>query len=257
MATPNLPVIKRLFAQSGNRCAFPGCNLPLVEESGTVTGEICHIHGVSPQGPRFNPLQRESERHGFNNLILLCSRHHIIVDSEPDQYSPALLRQFKREHEQREAGTISPSTESIAKSLLTNLTSVRLHNNSGQIAIASPGAIQANTLNFETAKQPKVTISPPKGSIGQNLTMSSYVDYLIQRYQDFQKADVEKIGTFKYIAIYSAIRREFGCKWQLIGQNVFHSLVAFLQHRIDRTKLGRIQNARRQNNYHSFEEHFT
>lgn len=257
MSTPSLPVIKRLFAQSGNQCSFPGCDLPLVEESGTVTGEICHIHGGSPQGPRFDPLQSEVERHGFNNLILLCSRHHTVVDSEPNRYPPRLLQQFKRQHEQGSVGSISPNTERIAKSLLEKLVSVRIHNNAGQIAIASPGAIQANSLTLKSAKQPKVTISPPDGSVGQNVAMSAYVDYLIKRYQEFQKADREKIDDYKYMAIYNAISREFGCKWQFIEQSTFQRLVAFLQNRIDKSKLGRNQKAKRQKNYHSFEEHST
>jgi hypothetical protein len=84
--------------------------------------------------------------------------------------------------------------------------------------------------------------------------MASYVDYLIQRYQDYQKADVEKTGRFKYMAIFDAIRREFGCRWQFVGQDDFDRLVTCLQSRIDKTKLGRIQKARRQKN-HPFEEH--
>lgn len=255
MATPSLPVIKRLFAQSGNQCAFPGCDLPLAEESGTITGEICHIHGASPQGPRFDPLQSEVERNGFENLILLCSRHHTIVDSEPDRYPPALLQRYKSQHEQGVIGSISPNTERIAKSLLKSLISVRIHSNTGQIAIASPGAIQANSLTVKSAKQPKVTIAPPEGSVGQNVAMSAYVDYLIKRYQEFQKADTDKISDYKYVAIYNAISREFGCKWQFIERSAFQRLVAFLQNRIDKTKLGRNQKAKRHKNYHSFEEH--
>jgi hypothetical protein len=139
--------------------------------------------------------------------------------------------------------------------LLGNLVSVRIHNNGGQIAIASPGAIQANSLTVKSAKRPNVTISPPEGSVGQNVAMSVYVDYLIRRYQEFQKADREKGIDFKYVVIYNAIRREFGCKWQFIEQAAFERLVAFLQKRIDKTKLGRNQKAKRQKNYHSFEEH--
>lgn len=41
---PTTKTIKCLFAASGNRCAFPGCDRPL------VTGEICHIRARSPGG---------------------------------------------------------------------------------------------------------------------------------------------------------------------------------------------------------------
>ena len=43
MNEPSLQTLKRLFAMSGNRCAFPECTLPIVEGSGIVTGIVCHI----------------------------------------------------------------------------------------------------------------------------------------------------------------------------------------------------------------------
>jgi hypothetical protein len=48
---PSLVTVKRLFARSQNRCAFTGCDFPIVEESDTVTGIICHINARSPGGP--------------------------------------------------------------------------------------------------------------------------------------------------------------------------------------------------------------
>ena len=40
---PTSKTMKSLFARSGNRCAFPDCYAPLVEENDIVTGEVCHI----------------------------------------------------------------------------------------------------------------------------------------------------------------------------------------------------------------------
>lgn len=65
--------IKRLFALSGNRCAFPGCFNSLVDPPGKVTGRICHIRGRNTGGQRFDATQTDTERHGFDNLLLLCS----------------------------------------------------------------------------------------------------------------------------------------------------------------------------------------
>ena len=71
MPSPTTATIKRLFAVSGNRCAFPGCTLPLVDpDSGTVLGEICHIKARSPEGSRYDLTQTEVERHAFDNLLL-------------------------------------------------------------------------------------------------------------------------------------------------------------------------------------------
>ena len=254
MSAPTLTTIKRLFALSGNRCAFPDCNVPLVEDSGTVTGEICHIRAANPGGPRFNQKQNDSERHAASNLLLLCARHHKIIDSEPERYSTNTLEQFKRGQEQPGLIEISPVTAKAAQMLLDNYLSVVIHSNSGQIAIQSPGAIQAHTVNVKTPKS-TVVVTPPTGSVAGNRVMLSYAKYLIARYQDFQKVDSQKTDGFKYIAIYNALKREFKGDWKLLPSNRFGELVAFLQRRIDNTKQGRINHARSVRNYHSFVEH--
>src|SRR5437764_6511563 len=80
--------VKRLYAVSGNRCAFTGCDQLLCEpgvagEPGVVTGEMAHIVAASRQGPRGRAVMDEDERNSAENLILLCERHHKIVDRRP------------------------------------------------------------------------------------------------------------------------------------------------------------------------------
>lgn len=254
MSAPSLTTIKRLFALSGNRCAFPDCRVPLIEESETVTGEICHIRAANPKGPRFDKTQSDAERHAAANLLLLCPRHHKVIDSEENTYSSAILEVMKRNREQAGLVEISPHTVKAAQRLLDNYLSVTIQSNSGQIAIQSPGAIQAHTLNIKTSKS-KVIIAAPHGSIADDRKMLSYGKYLVSRYQEFQKGDSQKTDDFKYIAIHNALKREFKCDWKLLPSERFGELVLFLQRRINNTKLGRINHARAIPNYHSFEEH--
>ena len=49
---PTIKVIKRLFACCSNRCAFPGCEVPIVEDSGIVTGQVAHICASSRGGAK-------------------------------------------------------------------------------------------------------------------------------------------------------------------------------------------------------------
>lgn len=254
MTGPTLPTIKRLFALSGNRCAFFDCLTPLVEDSGTVTGEICHIRAASLGGPRFDKDQSDSERHTAANLILLCARHHKIIDSEPQKYSVPVLEDMKRKLEQPGLVEISPLLAKAAQKLLDNYLSVIIHSNSGQIAIQSPGAIQANTVNVKTTKS-KVVVTPPHGSIASDRKMLSYGKYLIDRYQYFQKADPQKAGNYKYIAIHNSLKREFKGDWKLLPLNRFDEVADFLQRRIDNTKLGRINRAKLIPNYHLLKNH--
>ena len=85
--------------------------------------------------------------------------------------------------------------------------------------------------------------------------MNSYVEYLIGKYKDFQKQDRSKHDNYKYMAIYNAIKREFGSKWQLVPTSNFDELVRFLHKRIDNSKVGRIRKKRGQKSYHSYCEH--
>jgi hypothetical protein len=165
MGEPAEKTIRRLFALSGNKCAFPGCTLPLVENAGTITGEICHIKAKSTGGPRYDDSQTDEERHAFENLILLCRRHHKVVDAQPDVYSAEALQEIKSIHE-GVAGRPEQATDGFfAKLLLNDLRRVSVVNNSGNVAINSPGAIQAQTVNVRASRR-SVTISAPPGTIG-------------------------------------------------------------------------------------------
>lgn len=254
MPSPSLRTIKRLFAVSANRCAFPDCDTPLSEDTATVTGQICHIRAANKGGPRFDENQTDEARHAYDNLILMCPRHHIIVDTEVARYTNEVLEGFKRQHMVSGAVEITPQTSSIAQSMLKNYATVNVSNNTGQVAINSPGAVQINNITRSTRKA-NVTVAPTLGSIASDLSMRSYVDYLIKRYQDCQKADNSKEGAFKYIAIHNAIRREFGCKWEFVSTSRFDELVKYLQRRLDKTKLGRIRQASGSSIYHPFSEH--
>jgi hypothetical protein len=95
--------IKLLFAQSGGICAFPGCDRPLIEagtskDPAAVLGEIAHIVADSRAGPRglFPITEEDVNAHG--NLILLCGDHHKLVDSQPNTFSVAVLREMKAQH---------------------------------------------------------------------------------------------------------------------------------------------------------------
>lgn len=254
MSAPSLATVKRLFALSGNRCAFPGCNAPLVEKSETITGEICHVRAASPGGPRYDPAQSDDARNAGANLILLCGRHHKLVDEEPQTFTIEKLTEFKILHEHRGVVEVNPFSAKAAASLLTNYTNLVVHANAGQIAVNSPGVIQAGTLNLRTNKT-KLTIAAPPGSIGANRQMMSYITYLIGRYQQFQKADTTKSGRFKYMAIHTALKRYFKGKWELLPESAFPEVMGFLQRRIDNTILGRINRAKGSPVYHQFEEH--
>lgn len=95
---PKKETLIRLFAKSGNKCAFENCTHKLFAADGTFIAEVCHIEAVMPKGERFNPKMNDEERRQEENLIVLCHAHHKITDNE-DEYTVAKLKSIKQKHE--------------------------------------------------------------------------------------------------------------------------------------------------------------
>ena len=96
--SPSLPTIKALFAKSGNKCAFSGCDNTLINEDGCFIGTVCHIEAASPEGQRYNNLQSDEDRRHIDNLILLCPQHHKVTD-DVNTYTVEKMKQMKLDHE--------------------------------------------------------------------------------------------------------------------------------------------------------------
>ncbi len=112
LSTPHLKTLKRLFAMSGNRCNFPKCNISIVDkETGTAIGEICHIKGKKEGSVRYDPNQSDEDRHGFDNLLIICPMHHKVIGDDPDSYTVSRLEKIKKTHEEINFGKEIPSNK--------------------------------------------------------------------------------------------------------------------------------------------------
>lgn len=243
MTEPTKPTIKRLFALSGNLCAFPGCSLPMVEKSGTVTGEICHIHAQNKGGPRFNEALNEKEIHEFDNLILMCGRHHKVIDDEEDIYKADTLRELKTIHENAAGRPERAEDSFFAQLLLNSYKKISIERNYGNVAINSPGAIQGNNVIVNSSKK-SVKVQAPYGSIGSNLELSKYISHLIERYNQYAANDPYRKTKFSYGAISKNVSDKFGAKWQLLEESYSSDVIAYLQQRIERTRQCKINKSK-------------
>lgn len=253
MAGATDKTIKRLFAMSGNRCAFPGCALPIIESAGTITGEICHIKAQSSGGPRFDETQTAEERHGFDNLLLLCRRHHRVVDSEPNVYSADALQDIKAIHESVLGRPEQAMDVFFAKLLLNDLRRIEVSHNTGNVAIESPGAILAQTVNVKTTRKTVVVNAPP-GTVGADQRASRYIQHLISRYNEFASADKTRGTKFNYGVISKNIETNFRAPWKLVAMENFDALCDYLQKRIARTRIAKSNKAKGHRSFSSFEE---
>lgn len=154
MSGPDTKTIKRLFAVSGNRCAFPKCQSTLVDtDTGKVTGRICHIRGFRPGSSRYDPQQSEAERHGYENLLLMCPSHHDVVDSDPESYTVERLGEIKSRHEALYAGGSEPSDE-IANQFIMNIGNVTIQQGSFIISKNQMGGQVAHSI-VNIGRQPR------------------------------------------------------------------------------------------------------
>ena len=109
MAKTKIPqkVQSALWARAGGRCQYRGCNEDLIgdlisgREDGTF-GFIAHIVADSADGPRGDPVRSALLARALENLMLMCARHHKLIDVDDEPGHPeALLVAMKAEHESR------------------------------------------------------------------------------------------------------------------------------------------------------------
>jgi hypothetical protein len=100
---PTPSTVKKLFAYSGNQCAVPDCQEQLVDASGAMLGKVAHICAAEKGGPRFDVDMSNEDRRAFENLLLVCGKHHDIIDHQPNvtTYTVEVLRKYKADHEDR------------------------------------------------------------------------------------------------------------------------------------------------------------
>ena len=95
---PKIDTIRSLFAKSGNRCAFPGCTQPLINQKNQFIAQVCHIEAAMEGGERYNPNSNNEYRREYKNLLILCYPHHIETN-DVKEYTVDKLTEIKNAHE--------------------------------------------------------------------------------------------------------------------------------------------------------------
>ena len=86
-----------LWARAAGRCCFPDCKI-LLSEGTELVGHAAHVIAHRPAGPRGTQGPRFLVD-SYDNLILLCAHHHMIVDRHASAYPAETLKAWKAEHE--------------------------------------------------------------------------------------------------------------------------------------------------------------
>ncbi|MGA8883928.1 MAG: HNH endonuclease [Acinetobacter sp.] len=97
--------LKALWALSAGICANPSCNRniiePTINHSLVVIGEQAHIIAHSEDGPRGTQNQSVVDIGSIENLILLCSTCHTLIDKAEQDFPIELLHEWKKKHEEK------------------------------------------------------------------------------------------------------------------------------------------------------------
>lgn len=117
--------LKRLFALSGNICAFPGCTKRLVNQRNAKDSNICHIEAANVGGERYNPNMTDEQRADYDNLILLCIQHHDETNDETI-FTVDKLRVMKKNHESQLLNERIVRNPSMLKNTIMALSTIDL-----------------------------------------------------------------------------------------------------------------------------------
>lgn len=154
--------LKMLWANSGNQCAFPKCNIILAqkEENGEkiIVGENAHIKGKKPDSPRYDINMNDKERDSYENLILLCSTHHKRIDDAPETHTVEKLLEIKIQHEEK--------VSQIRKEAEINITFIELE------------SITKFLTSTDTQIEDTIKIISPKDKIKKNQLSKSIEEYI-------------------------------------------------------------------------------
>lgn len=96
------PDIKLLWGRAASLCAI--CRTELTQDSKSTNlsfpvGEQAHIVAEKDNGPRGDSMLPVEERNSYHNLILLCPKHHIIIDRDVADFPVEKLYIIKSRHE--------------------------------------------------------------------------------------------------------------------------------------------------------------
>lgn len=97
----------KLWVESGGRCEFNGCNDYLLTDTLSLENSnlsnIAHIVALSPKWPRGNDPLSIERRNEVENLMLVCTKHHHIIDDNKlvGKYTKEKLLRMKQVHEER------------------------------------------------------------------------------------------------------------------------------------------------------------
>jgi hypothetical protein len=120
-----------LLAEAGGQCELDGCPEFIYEDMLTKQefnfGEYAHIIGDSKDGPRGDVVLSDEYCTNRKNIMLLCPKHHKMIDTLLEKYSTEDLFAMKKRHEERVRRILSIGKDRFS-TVITYAANVGCHN---------------------------------------------------------------------------------------------------------------------------------
>ena len=216
----NIPIKdqKILCIKSGNRCAMQDCHRELIinsteNDQNSIIGVMAHIKGEKLNSSRYDPQMTDKQRNCYENLILLCSNCHKVIDDQPNTYTVEKLHEIKGNHE---AWIIDSTKKEVINVTFSELNVVTKYLVSGQF-------ISDESYNIipprEKIKKNELS-STTEQLITMGLTQVKQVSQFIDRCPDIEFGERLKQG---FVIEYERLKNEEGLK----GDDLFNALLDF------------------------------
>lgn len=163
---PSAFTINLLCSKAAGRCQFEGCNEFLLKDNITSkefnSSNIAHIVASSPDGPRGDAERSHILSDKIENLMLLCQKHHTLIDKDETTYTEEVLIKMKEKHE---------------KSIFEHCSTI--YNEPSEIVrFLSPiKGFQKSSISITQAQEALVQEKKIASLYGQTIDISSDADY--------------------------------------------------------------------------------
>lgn len=157
-------VVNLLLARSCGRCQYEGCNENLTKDILTQKNYniayIAHIIAAEANGPRGDEVLSPQLCQDFENLMLLCDKHHRLIDREDVTGHPVeKLVSMKRKHE----------------SLMERLTNFKSKKETEILLFGANIGKQSMPLSYNNAHETIIDSHYPASQYGIQLGLSNNV----------------------------------------------------------------------------------
>jgi len=198
---------KKLYAVSLNRCYNPDCDNKIIEEESNISA-IVHIKGLEPGSARYEANMTDDERNSYQNLMLLCSICHKIVDDQPDKYTAELLKSWKIKREAEACSKKVSEEPSLLAEAVLKISRDCINSSVERIMIKTPFEI-SEKIEYNHLVINKDIISKYSGFSGK---LDRIYKELEQSGRNLKIRLLEKINN-----VYLRVKGEFSKKYKLEG----------------------------------------